>query len=121
MLQLAEKVLLGETDPASARREMDSFATELENLRDATGRVCSAGDAALKTLITALAGDDYSEDMPESTTDDDLDPYLWNAEYCAALAAGSYPEGPDEDVEARREFWLWYLSEAVPIAYGARR
>jgi len=121
MLELAEALLEGREDPVVADRELGDFMVEVGTLGSGSSpaisaRADSSGMAAIDVLATGLSGD-YGPDLPETTDDDDLDPDSWETEYYASLAAGSYPGAPDEDVEARRAFWRWYLDEAVPAAY----
>lgn len=121
MLELAEALLEGREDPVVADRELGDFMVEVGTLGSGSSpaisaRADSSGMAAIDVLATGLSGD-YGPDLPETTDDDDLDPDSWETEYYASLAAGSYPGAPDEDVEARRAFWRWYLDEAAPAAY----
>lgn len=121
MLALADRVVRGEVEPQSARRERDRFSVDVENLRDADFAPGYVGSAAVAAAITAEV--DNWTDRPPETTDDDLDPYEWDTSYYASSAyAGSMPGEPDDDAASqsrRREFWRWYLSEAVPSAYRA--
>jgi len=120
MIELAEALLEGREDPVVADRELGDFMVEVGTLGSGSSpaisaRADSSGMAALSVVSTAVTGD-YG-DLPEELDDDDLDPDSWETEYYASLAAGSYPGAPDEDVEARRAFWRFYLDEAVPAAY----
>lgn len=53
-------------------------------------------------------------------TDVELIPEYRDAAYYASVAyAGGNPTDPISDADRRRQFWSWYLAEAVPAAYSA--
>jgi immunity protein Imm5 of predicted polymorphic toxin system len=55
-----------------------------------------------------------AEQLPADVDDEDLDSDAWETDLLASLAESSTPDQPDYDPEARRAFWRWYLSEAIP-------
>jgi hypothetical protein len=120
MLALADRLVRGEADPQAARREQDAFAVEVQDLDDEDLRPGYVGDAAVDTVSTARI--DYGpEDFEPDRLDEQLDADQWDASYYAALAsAGKGPREPGDTTETqskRRDFWRWYLTEAVPAAY----
>jgi hypothetical protein len=123
MLALADRVLTGAVDSEVARREQDAFEVEVQGFEDDDLRPGYVGDAAVHTVSLArvdVGPDDFEPDV----LDEQLDYDQWDASYYAALAAaGKGPSEPGGDsaeaVSKRREFWRWYLSEAVPAAYHA--
>jgi len=117
MLELAERRLNREITEPEADDLADRFRAHAENLayrKEISQRALAAGEAA-RLVVVAADIDDYGEHPPHAD-DDDLDPDDWEAAYVAAIAAAGYPE---EDVAARRDFWRWYLEEAVPEAWRA--
>lgn len=120
MLELADELLAGRADPSAAEREKDRFEVDILDMESAgmDSRAASAGQAAVGVVLSTLAAD-YSSDLPADANDDDLDSDQWESCYFASLAEGSYPGAPDEEPEARREFWRWFLRQAVPLAYSS--
>jgi hypothetical protein len=107
-------------------REQDNFEVEVQGLEDDDFRPGYIRDAAVHTV--SLARVDYRpEDFePDRLDEEELDYDQWDASYHASLAAaGTGPREPGGDsaeaVTRRREFWRWYLSEAVPAAFRANR
>ncbi|MGH9277703.1 MAG: Imm5 family immunity protein [Acidimicrobiales bacterium] len=77
----------------------------------------SAGDAAVAALYAAAHDRDH-DDLPADADDYDLDSEDWDAGFLAALAlAGGEVGDPAASDVRRREFWEWYLREAVPAAW----
>jgi len=117
MLEFAERRLNREISEAEADDLADRFRVHAERLasrKQISQRALAAGEAA-RLVLAAADLDDYAEHAPDAD-DGDIDPDNWEAAYVAAIAAAGYP---DEDVEARRAFWRWYLDEAVPTAWAA--
>jgi Immunity protein Imm5 len=115
MLDLADEALAGIVEPGQAEREMDRFELVTDDLMgpERPLRAGLAGLAAARVVGRVLAGD-YSEQLPAGTDDEDLDSDAWETAFLASLAESSVPNEPDYDPEARRAFWHWYLSEAIP-------
>ena len=75
--------------------------------------------AACCALSTAAHDKSYVG-LPPDTDDDDLDSDDWDASFMAAMAsAGGEVGDPAASDERRRQFWLWYLRDAVPKAWQA--
>src|SRR5215211_288074 len=115
MLDLADEALAGIVEPGQAEREMDRFELVTDDLMgpERPLRAGLAGLAAARVVGRVLAGN-YSEQPPGGTDDEDLDSDAWETAFLASLAESSVPNEPDYDPEARRAFWRWYLSEAIP-------
>jgi hypothetical protein len=115
MLDLADELLAGTVEPERAEREVDRFELVTDDLMgpERPLRAGLAGLAAARLVGRVLAGD-YSEQLPADTDDEDLDSDAWETAFLASLAESSTPDEPDYDPEARRAFWRWYLSEAIP-------
>lgn len=85
-----------------------------EDHRFAAGYV---GSAACAALFTAAHDKTYSDLAPD-TDDYDLDVEDWDASFMAAMAAAGDDEADSAESQgATREFWQWYLREAVPAAW----
>jgi hypothetical protein len=115
MLDLADEALAGTVEPERAEREVDRFELVADDLQ-APGRPLRAGLAGLaaaRVVSLALWGD-HGEELPANADDEDLDSDAWETAFLASLAESSTPDQPDYDPEARRAFWRWYLSEAIP-------
>jgi len=55
-----------------------------------------------------------------SDLDTDRDAWSWDESYLASMAcAGGSAWAVSSSLEKRREFWQWYLEQAVPIAYNS--
>jgi Immunity protein Imm5 len=117
MLELAERRLNRDISEAQADDLADQFRVHADALayrKEISQRALAAGEAA-RLVLVATDLDDFAE-YPPDADDGDIDPDNWEAAYVAAVAAAGYP---DEDVNARRDFWRWYLDEAVPEAWGS--
>jgi hypothetical protein len=118
MLDLADAVVRGEVDREEAIVAAVGAFNDLEDLREEDVSDAAIYAALSATRVVATAG--WDEDpvaLDEDPRDDDrLDADQWDAAFWASLVdAPSLPwlDAP-EDVEPRRAFWRWYLSEAVP-------
>lgn len=119
MLQLADQVVAGETDPDAAIVERDRFYVDVVETRK-YGDDPSAmfvGLAAANTVVEALV-EDNGDAIPEAEDDENLDPEAYDTSYLCASAAARGLDGRPANVEARRAFWLWYLDEAIPEIYA---
>ncbi|RAX21995.1 MULTISPECIES: Imm5 family immunity protein [Actinomyces] len=121
MLTLAQELVNEQADPEQAEWRAETF---LDNVLDSVSSFDAivqpatfVADAASRTVISACyRNPDYDTADPE-TDDDELLPDSLEPSYsCASAAAGALNWQPIEetDVEARREFWTWYLDEAIP-------
>jgi hypothetical protein len=102
-----------------AERPEEEVLAAKRDLRDDVDRLGSdpgrrlafyAGLGALFAVSEAWDGDLDPELYPPDTIDLDLDELRVEALAAYALA--------DEDPEARRAFWRWYITEAFPAAYA---
>ena len=99
-------------DPEEARREAHRFFDRMQEMEDLGDVGATAAEAARKVVFTALSGD--HGDRAEEDDQEEIEPDSWDPTFVAALAAAGYP---DEDAGRRREYWSWYLDEAVPEAW----
>lgn len=119
MIELGEGVLSGRIEKDATRAERDHFEVDLDN-RPPSPPAGIAGLAAADLVATAAVGN-YSHDTAPDADDDDLDYDEWSSDFYASMAEASSFGAEDEDVEARRRCWRWYLAEAVPAAYRSAR
>jgi hypothetical protein len=112
LLELAGAVVEREADPEEARREAHRFLDRMQSMEDLGDTGATAAEAARKVVFTALSGD--AGDRTDEDSEEEMEPDDWDPTFVAALAAAGYP---DEDPAQRREYWRWYLDEAVPEAW----
>jgi hypothetical protein len=87
------------------RDDVDRLGSDLEH-----GEAFFAGYAAVRLTTQGWDGDLDPEFYEPETRDLDLDDVEVEAAVAWALA--------DQDPEARRAYWRWYVSEAFPAAYA---
>ncbi|MGH9281181.1 MAG: Imm5 family immunity protein, partial [Acidimicrobiales bacterium] len=119
VIDAARKVLDGE--------QSAEWATQLQSRtwvalldRMSADQKFSAGDVgqAVCAALSTAAHDKPYDDLPPDVDDYDLDSDAWDASFLAAMAAAGGEVGsPVASDERRREFWEWYLREAVPSAW----
>jgi Immunity protein Imm5 len=114
MLDLADAVLRGAVDREDAIVAAAGAFNDLEDLREEDVSDAAIYAALSATRVVATAGWDEEPVALDEDPRDDAD--QWDAAFWASLVdAPSLPwMGASEDVEPRRAFWRWYLSEAVP-------
>lgn len=120
ILAKAEEVINGATDGKKAAKFGDEFWTLLEHhIGEDNNISIYAGTSAVKALFVAVQDEQFDEsNIDYQRTDADVDVYDLDTSYfaAAAYAHGSIWE-PDSDPAKRREFWEWWLQEAVPAAW----
>ncbi len=123
MIQLAQAIVADHIDALDANQQMGDFWTQADNcrsqLRRRTGNSAPAcaGHAAAAAVAVALA-DKKAVDCASGEDDETNSYYDWDVSYFASIAyAGGGLSNSNADIEKRREFWKWYLQEAVPDAY----
>ena len=95
-------------------RGLDRVATNPTN-----DRAIMVADTVRQLIASTCYRDPYAEIDETIDDDDELLPDSLDCSYaCACAVAGGMNWRPaDEvDVEARRDFWMWYLNEAIPSA-----
>jgi len=118
MLALAGEVVAGRIDPASAIDQRDRFYVDVVETRKYDDpSAMFVGLAAANTVIEALI-EDNADAIPSTSHDEDMDPETYDPSYMCACAAAGGLNGRSSDTEARRQFWAWYLSQAIPEIYA---
>ncbi len=120
VLRDAERVLAGDLDPEEARDRAGDLWVDMDDLAaDGDLNPAAVGYAAIGALLAAARDEMFDPDTVDiSLTDADVDAYETDAAFAAAAAyAGGPPWDSDADAEARREYWTWWLTEALPQAW----
>lgn len=113
MLSIALDVASGDISETEALSKRDDFYVEVVEDRDYEPHEYPAmfvGHAAANTVATAML--DFTFDPSDLRRDRDLDPEAYEPSY---LIASAFAGGLDEkgNSNLRREFWQWYLSDAI--------
>ena len=126
MLSLAERVLQGRADRQAAGAESNGYWDGLANSGEEWGddqappvEPIAVGMAAARVVQTARLDYDLTPGDP-SETDQDRDPFTWDESYLGSIAyAGGGTWQTKSSPARRREYWQWWLNQAVPEAYQA--
>lgn len=115
----AEFALRSGGDPTVLLDGATAFWSALDSLwaTQKEPRVMYAGYAAAKAAMVAALDEACDESDTAAVSDDEADPYHWDAALFASLA---YAGDGRCNVDVRREFWWWYLCDAVARGYPAR-
>ena len=120
MIYIAEQYLRKEIDHDSTSNHMMIFWIELEDMQIDNSSVL-VGYAAAKVLHTALNDvpfNLYNDEDNQSLDDEYYED--WENSLCACMAyARRQPLDNHLESQRSKEFWTWYLKEAVPTAYEA--
>lgn len=119
ILDSVRAYLDGRATLESLEAQADAFQGAL--LHDQRGNAAAylAGRAAAAAAWVAVGDEMLVPDagVTQAGLDHPEDPDLWDAAFFAAgSTAGGIPGAPAFDRDAYREFWLWYLDQAVPAA-----
>ncbi|HKV38184.1 MAG TPA: Imm5 family immunity protein [Blastocatellia bacterium] len=119
MLTLAAQVVKSQVTQDEARLAAARFWNELGGIKHVPGQSAVAAGYAAACTVTVARVDEILDPMEdESIDDDDDDPYSWSVSFYAMLAYANVDTGRSESgVDAKREYWDWYLTRAVPLAY----
>lgn len=121
LLGKVEQVLAGISQ--STEEEVGEFWSYMDGVAAETegGPPVGVGYAAVEALHTAVADEEFNPlAIDYSLTDEDVDPYEHDTAFAAAADyAGGPTWEPKSDASKRREFWHWWLSEAIPAAWWA--
>ena len=119
MLRIARLYVEEKVDFKFAWRAKNAFWVEVDRLN---GVAVAAGYAAAQAVTTALNDERFDVQDLDSKVDRDLDPYDWDASFFASVAAAhGAPWEASSDGSARREFWRWYIREAIRTAWMLER
>jgi hypothetical protein len=121
LLATTEQYLLKMIDFDTAWDQWNQLSAPLENFSGDDAFI-NVGFAAAQSLHTALYDELHCPDntLDESLKDDDLDADSWDASYYAAAAyAGGFVWQEASSPRRRKEFWEWYLQEAIPAVWAS--
>lgn len=118
MIRVAEQRLRGEITQREARRGRSHLMSVLLDCDAEPAEkqpALSAGEAATRAVYVAMH--DENADQAE-LLDEDLDASDWDCAFWGACAwSGAIPGQAGWNQEAYKEYWLWYLDEAIPEAW----
>ncbi|AEV68243.1 Imm5 family immunity protein [Acetivibrio clariflavus] len=119
MLEIVEDYIRGNVDYDFVQKQIGRFTTDLENLScdERYNNASLVGFAALRTVSLALRDEKLMISGKDNLLDDDYDAYSWDASFYSALAYSGSGSWDNANIAERREFWLWYIEEAVPKAF----
>jgi len=116
LLELAERFLQGEVEEKELQRKIHFCGFQAEDLMENGEEYFTAGYAAF-ACISAAGTVWYGIDFETAGKPEiEVDPDFWTACYNASLAycgGATWEKGVGDDLK-RREFWEWFLNEAVP-------
>jgi hypothetical protein len=124
-LACVENILAGSLSTTAAEQEGGRLWAHCDDLswrHEDKQSVIMVGYGAVQAIREASSADGPfgCEQVDESTTDIDVDPYTHDSAFCAAIAySGGVPWQTNSDVEKRREFWTWWLTSAVRVAMAS--
>ena len=120
MIRLARQRLREEITPDEALDGRSRLVGVLQNHIDEPEENqpgMAAGEAAAQAVFAAVY--DENVESPQSL-DDDLDATQWDCAFWGACAwSGAIPGQDGWNQEAYKEYWLWYLDEAIPEAWAS--
>jgi hypothetical protein len=100
------------------RRELTEHLQDLEFEEDQVSALFAAESvlAAATLVLGSRTFDPYA--IEPTTQDEELDSDRWDSAYFAAAAyTGGLLGDPQSSTSKRKEFWQWYLTDAVPEAW----
>lgn len=125
LLEIAREVIKGKVSVESAKTfrrtawaKLEQLASNPEYQEAKYQRSTSAGLSAECALKTVLEDEVFeATHIDYSLTDLDQDAYEHDASFWAATAYSGPIWEVDSDSSRRREFWVWWLNEAVSQAW----
>lgn len=124
LLETAERIVFRLSDREVAKEQAieasDFLGNFGKNLDPSFENAFFSGAAALRALEEILSKNPFDGALiDDDTTDSDLDPWCSDtALYAASAYAGPVWEKGSDTVK-RREFWNWWLTDAIPTASQA--
>jgi hypothetical protein len=123
LLDLATRVRNGELDGATLAAERNQTFTDLDDIAYLSGNnpAVGVGYGAQHALTVAIRDEPFDPAHPDpAVRDEDVQPEDHDSAYYASIAATGGPPWDEESSAARRrDFWQWWLSQAVPASLDA--
>lgn len=117
LVKLANAYLGGKStaDKLSKAWEESDYINQTQDERYSAAPM--AAIAAERAAAAALYDEFLLEPCYADADDTDLDPYDWDAAWCASLAWAGQNEdaGPGEWNVSEMKFWVWYLEQAAKL------
>jgi hypothetical protein len=114
--RLAER-LMKEPESPEGHKAADALWNEALLMTYDTPAIAAA-TAASNAAMAGAYDESFNENDLDTTRPDDINVDCGDAAYFAAWArAGGRVHDPRSDPEARRAFWRWWLTTAVPAAF----
>ncbi|NER33932.1 MAG: hypothetical protein F6J93_07780 [Oscillatoria sp. SIO1A7] len=125
LLGAARLTIAQKLEHSQARAYRNEIWTKLENMASEPNhqgfeyqKAIAAGLSAVSALSTALDDEAFDrERIDEELTDADTDAYESDSSFWAAIAYAGATWEANGDRNKRREFWQWWLTEAVKNAW----
>jgi hypothetical protein len=118
LLHHAERAMQGDFNADTLEEENEEFqsaATALLSVDNLYVPALYAAYACVAAVNIVLYDSDFET---LGTNEQILPPDEWDASFCSSLAhCGGAVWDNDGDAHIRREFWLWYLTCAIPFAW----
>ncbi len=83
-------------------------------------RICNMEHCAYTALCVVISDEDF-DPVNIDFREQDLDPWTFDVAHHASVAYAGEVWAPTLDIHKNREFWTWWLDEAVPTAYSMVR
>lgn len=121
MIDLAERYIEGSINYSYIYKRWNDFVTDLIYLASDEAFLYAAEVvfASTKAVGIVLKDEELIRYEKDTQLDENLDSFTWDASYFSAIAYSGSGPWDNTNIEKRREFWLWYINEAVPQAYLA--
>jgi hypothetical protein len=121
LLELAEKYLRGEVEKIELEKKSSNFYTIVDDLickGEEYLSIAYAGFACNSAINAVLYDIDFDS---AGISEREKEPEDWTACFnaCDAYSNAKSWELKDSNISKRREFWEWFLSEAVPAVWNA--
>lgn len=120
-LSLVQMILVNEASSTYAESELDRLWLHCDELSwndvDKQASIM-VGYGAIQAAREALSARHFGcETVHEDSTDRDVGPYDHDSSFCAAIAySGGPPWDKNSNAQKRFEFWVWWLTSALPAA-----
>ena len=118
VLSIADSLIISGGDTSHMEKLLAESKTALDNkflLGEDYFQGVYAGFAMWAAARNVAYGNEIDD---EASSEMDLEPEEWDASFFASMAwaGGAVWEGEIADSDKRREFWTWFINEALPAA-----
>ena len=117
LLRIADTLMDSGDDVSHMEKLLAECKTKLDD-KFLLGEDYFRGVYAGFAMWAAASNIAYGTQVDEASFDIDLEPDEWHASFFASLAwaGGAVWEGEVADANKRREFWTWFINDALPEA-----